>query len=549
MSQLPDVGSTIALSWPDPNFTAPLELKATVRNVETSHKMKHGSKHIFTLDCDDGKTRKTRLLNLQWKLDGDMRHGKGKKRKNDVEDEGREIDSSSRREEESDKKKGSHSSSGKGGSGNEKASKKKLRWTEGRNGSQETKDKTIYVKQIPYAATFDDVKRHFKAARVRILKDAEGKSRGQAFIEFSCSGDATAALGLNGSLLQGRPLTVEKMLERDDARQRDQKRLEAKANEKNKIGSGGGSNTNSHQDPADASTSQQGAAKLDMDLVNNLIASCVRRCSGAVKRADFDSRAVEFMRALSAETLKAALFELSSTPIVKDRKVANMPSFLMGILKRVAAGAPRPTTEQAKRSREEREGKQETQPDEEKDAGKRCKTDGKESDQNQEEEQAKRPKNSPSFTNPSGKPRIVVTASAEVEANIRAAVLASGGKLVRSDFDAKHMHFLQDVPEKVGSAALAEFAAHHKLDEIRNKGSYFMGVLRRHAAGEDAPPGTKGKGKGKGKGGGRGGKGAESGKGKGKGKGGGRGGKGAESGKGKGKGGGMGKGGKGRERR
>ena len=99
------------------------------------------------------------------------------------------------------------------------------------------------MKQIPYAATEKDIKRHFKAASVRLLRDGETKkSRGQAFVELRSSEEAKAALGLQGSLLQGRPLTVEAVMDKDAARQRGQKRLEEKQKrEKDGEGEGGGS--------------------------------------------------------------------------------------------------------------------------------------------------------------------------------------------------------------------------------------------------------------------------------------------------------------------
>jgi hypothetical protein len=114
---------------------------------------------------------------------------------------------------------------------------------------------------------------------------------------------------------------------------------------------------------------------------------------------------------------------------------------------------------------------------------------------------------------------VVATSSSAVEAIVNNAVLGSNGKLARSDFDERHVRFMQELPEATVEAACTEFAAYHKLAELRSKGSYFMGILRRHASGEIAPPpksgtqspnsnsgffggkkGGKGKGKGKGRG-------------------------------------------------
>ena len=49
--------------------------------MEAAHNTKHGSAFIFTLDCDDAKTRKTRLLNLDWSFDGDSKRKSSKKKR------------------------------------------------------------------------------------------------------------------------------------------------------------------------------------------------------------------------------------------------------------------------------------------------------------------------------------------------------------------------------------------------------------------------------------------------------------------------------------
>ena len=84
--------------------------------------------------------------------------------------------------------------------------KKKARWTDGRNGSDDTKDRTVYVKQIPYAATEKDIKRHFKAASVRLLRDGETKkSRGQAFVELRSSEEAKPRWACRGACSRADP--------------------------------------------------------------------------------------------------------------------------------------------------------------------------------------------------------------------------------------------------------------------------------------------------------------------------------------------------------
>ena len=75
---------------------------------------------------------------------------------------------------------------------------------------------TLFVGQLPYGATANDVSRHFKKAaasgsvQVRMLASKEGKSRGMAFVELSSESDVHSALRLHHSQLGGRRINVER---------------------------------------------------------------------------------------------------------------------------------------------------------------------------------------------------------------------------------------------------------------------------------------------------------------------------------------------------
>ena len=72
----------------------------------------------------------------------------------------------------------------------------------------------IYVGNLPYTATEDDLKELFAefgpVERVKIITDRDtGRSKGFGFVEMSSDSEATAAIEkLNGHSTDGRALTV-----------------------------------------------------------------------------------------------------------------------------------------------------------------------------------------------------------------------------------------------------------------------------------------------------------------------------------------------------
>ncbi len=142
-----DVGATISFTWP--NGETELSLTAVVRHVEESHKSKNGSKFVYTLECSDESIRKTRLLNLDWSP-----FSKKHQKKRCHPETKQEGTTSSHHAVGSDL---GVAKTANLSSIEEPASKKlrtgsvvpqdakKARWAK-------SQDRTIYVKQIPYAA-------------------------------------------------------------------------------------------------------------------------------------------------------------------------------------------------------------------------------------------------------------------------------------------------------------------------------------------------------------------------------------------------------------
>ena len=79
--------------------------------------------------------------------------------------------------------------------------------------------KKIYVGNLPWRTTDDELKEHFAAYgsvnSVAIITDREtGRSRGFAFVEMDDEGADKAIQEANGKELGGRPLRVNEALER-----------------------------------------------------------------------------------------------------------------------------------------------------------------------------------------------------------------------------------------------------------------------------------------------------------------------------------------------
>ncbi len=73
--------------------------------------------------------------------------------------------------------------------------------------------KKIYVGNLPYSATEDDLREMFSGAgnvqSVRIINDESGRSKGFGFVEMETSEEAEKAIAsFNGKMIGDRALTV-----------------------------------------------------------------------------------------------------------------------------------------------------------------------------------------------------------------------------------------------------------------------------------------------------------------------------------------------------
>jgi RNA recognition motif-containing protein len=81
---------------------------------------------------------------------------------------------------------------------------------------------TLYVGNLDYSATEDDLRRLFTQAgevqSVRVIKDRDtGRAKGFAFVEMSTQAEAEKAISLlNGFSFHDRPLTVNLARPRED---------------------------------------------------------------------------------------------------------------------------------------------------------------------------------------------------------------------------------------------------------------------------------------------------------------------------------------------
>jgi RNA recognition motif-containing protein len=78
---------------------------------------------------------------------------------------------------------------------------------------------SIYVGNLPFTATEDDVRKHFEAfgavSKVKLVNDREtGRPRGFGFVEMEPAAAQAAIAALNGKDLGGRTLRVNEAQER-----------------------------------------------------------------------------------------------------------------------------------------------------------------------------------------------------------------------------------------------------------------------------------------------------------------------------------------------
>ncbi len=88
----------------------------------------------------------------------------------------------------------------------------------------------IYVGNLPYTATEDELRQAFEAygqvSSAKVIMDREtGRSKGFGFVEMPTASEANEAIQrLNGSPMNGRPLRVNEAQPRQDAGRRPMRR-------------------------------------------------------------------------------------------------------------------------------------------------------------------------------------------------------------------------------------------------------------------------------------------------------------------------------------
>jgi cold-inducible RNA-binding protein len=92
--------------------------------------------------------------------------------------------------------------------------------------SGEEMENKLYVGNLPYAATEDDLKEHFSKAgnvtSVALIKDrATGRAKGFGFVEMSSADEAQKAISMfHGQDFMGRTITVNVARPREERPQR-----------------------------------------------------------------------------------------------------------------------------------------------------------------------------------------------------------------------------------------------------------------------------------------------------------------------------------------
>ena len=80
-------------------------------------------------------------------------------------------------------------------------------------------DPEVIVSGVPFNATENDIRNHFKACKtiqsVKIMMGQDGRPRGKCFIKFTSHDDMNKAIGLSNGQFNGRTITVEQTRPRD----------------------------------------------------------------------------------------------------------------------------------------------------------------------------------------------------------------------------------------------------------------------------------------------------------------------------------------------
>lgn len=177
---------------------------------------------------------------------------------------------------------------------------------------------TLFVGQIPYQATVDELKEHFTAVcdgtvQVRLRTFPDGVSRGTAFVELETESDVHSALRLHHSSMHGRRINVERTV------------------------GGGGNKSDTRKDKLRDLRERQGAQLLKSvkEMVDSHLPEATEGNAGiqvGATRADVDDRVMDFLATVAPAVAEAALQECTT---LNFASVHNRSSYLMGVLKRL----------------------------------------------------------------------------------------------------------------------------------------------------------------------------------------------------------------------
>uniref|UniRef100_K3WTZ2 RRM domain-containing protein n=1 Tax=Globisporangium ultimum (strain ATCC 200006 / CBS 805.95 / DAOM BR144) TaxID=431595 RepID=K3WTZ2_GLOUD len=195
-------------------------------------------------------------------------------------------------------------------------SKKRKRSSKAKEGAEEDPNKkvksihlTLFIGQLPYNATEQKIREHFREAgeiEVRMLTDKRTKKfKGTAFIEVKDSKALGAALSRHHTLMNGRRINVEM------------------------TASGGGNKSEQRRTKIDLLRKKQ--SNVQVEKTKALIQKHIDSPEYKITKDDVDERMIDFLSWFDYETAKKALEEYNRC--VGDR-VQNRKAFFMGILKR-----------------------------------------------------------------------------------------------------------------------------------------------------------------------------------------------------------------------
>ncbi|KAH9257847.1 hypothetical protein BASA81_003866 [Batrachochytrium salamandrivorans] len=168
----------------------------------------------------------------------------------------------------------------------------------------------LFVGQIPFEATEQDLEKHFMEhgagkVIVRLLTDkATGKSKGLAFVDFTSPQQLVCGLRVHRTRIMGRAINVERTV------------------------GGGGNNVNRKEKLVQLRDAQGTKVKKQVEA---LIDDCIVQSQGQLSKTDLDDLVIKSLSSLPRDAAKQVLDEVLSS----DLSVAkNKKAWVLGFVKR-----------------------------------------------------------------------------------------------------------------------------------------------------------------------------------------------------------------------